>query len=67
MTPKELEQDAKEALAMGTNMTLVLPRPFKRPPKFPRGELLCTQETFNVYSYDPLKILTWLKNNNLIL
>ncbi len=66
MTPSELAADAAEAIQEGTNMTLVLPRPFKRPHKFPRGELLCQQEKSNVYSYDPLKILAWLAANNLI-
>lgn len=66
MTPQDMYREAKEALETGTNMTLVIPKGFKRPPKFPRGELLC--ENFNgtrCYSYNPQKVLDWLKNMNL--
>lgn len=66
MTPEQLAADAAMAINDKTNMTLVLPRPFKRPPKFPRGELLCQQEKTNVYSFDPIKILAWLAANKLI-
>ena len=47
---------------------MVIPRPWRnRPPKFPRGELMC--ENFNgqnVVSYDPLKIINWLVAAGLI-
>ena len=66
MTPEQMYKDAIEAIAAGTNVTLVLPRPFKRPPKFPRGYLLCQHENSNVYSFDPKKIIKWLCENGLI-
>jgi|AntDeeMinimDraft_6_1070357.scaffolds.fasta_scaffold02941_4 hypothetical protein len=67
MNPTEMAKDACEALEAGTNMTIVLPKPWSnRPPKFPRGSLLCEQDGSNVYSYDPMKILAWLTANNLI-
>lgn len=62
-----MAKDAAEAIQAGTNMTIVLPRPWKRPPKFPRGELLCeNSDGRNVYSFDPLKILAWLAANGLV-
>jgi hypothetical protein len=66
MTPKQMADAATQAKQHGVNVTLVLPRPFKRPPKFPRGELLCQHEKSNVYSFDPAKILAWLETNKLI-
>lgn len=66
MTPEQMARDAAEAIQAGSRMTMVLHRHWKRPPKFPRGELLC--ENFdgrNVYSFDPLKILAWLAANGL--
>lgn len=57
---------AEEALSQGMRMSLVVPRPFKNRPKgFPMGELLCEQENTNVMSYDPSKILAWLKKNGM--
>ena len=65
MTPNMLVLEAAKAIEAGTNMTLVLPRPFKNRPKgFPKGELLCEQPNSNVYSYDPEKILKWLGINS---
>lgn len=67
MTPEQMAKYAAEAIEAGTNMTMVLPRPWKRPPKFPRGELLCeNSDGRNVYSFDPLKILAWLAANGLV-
>ncbi len=66
MTPERMAADAAIAIQAKTSMTMVLPRPFKRPPKFPRGELLCMQEKSNVYSFDPITILAWLAANNLV-
>jgi hypothetical protein len=68
MTPEQMAKDAAAAIQAGTNMTLVLPRPWKnRPPKFPRGELLCENSNGqNVYSYDPIKVLAWLAAMGLV-
>ena len=65
MKPNELLADARAALAAGTNMTLTLPRgAARRLPGFPRGELLCeNHDGRNVYSYNPEKVIAWLKAN----
>jgi hypothetical protein len=66
MNPQKMILDAEEAISQGQNMTLVVPRPFKDKPKgFPSGSLLCEQQKSNVNSYDPRKVLDWLKNNGL--
>lgn len=67
MTPEQLFEDANHARAMGTNMTLVTPRPWRnRPQGFPRGELLCEQPGQDVRSYDPEKVIRWLEKNDLV-
>tara|TARA_R110002153_G_C12985093_1_gene463125 strand:+ start:289 stop:504 length:216 start_codon:yes stop_codon:yes gene_type:complete len=66
MNPTQMIQDAEEAISQGQNMTMVVPRPFKNKPKgFPNGELLCEQPKSNVKSYDPKKVLVWMKSNGL--
>ena len=66
MDIQEMISDANDAIEKGQSMTLVIPRPFKNRPKgFPCGEMLCEQESSNVYSYDPVKILSWLKKNGI--
>jgi hypothetical protein len=68
MTPEELYSDAINARAQGSviGMTLVFPRGFKRPPGFPRGELLCENSNGqNVYRFSPEKIIKWIEKNNL--
>jgi hypothetical protein len=58
----ELKNAALSAEGMGTDMTLVMPKPI--PVGWPRGELLCeTESRGRVYAYDPLKILKWCRNN----
>lgn len=67
MTPDEMAANATGAMAAGTRMTLVRQRRAKLPQKFPRGKLL--GENYNgtrVYSYDPAKVLAWLKETGLI-
>ncbi len=61
MTPDELMATALEAQQQGVDVMLVLPRPFKRPAGFPRGELACEQATRNVYWFKPEKIIAWLR------
>ena len=67
MTPEQLYTDAIEAKEQGAHvgMTLVFRRGQKRPSGFPRGELLCETERGNVYSFDPDKVIAWLKKNGL--
>ena len=66
MNPEQMIKDAEEAISLNTRMTLVVPRPFKNKPKgFPNGELLCEQPRSNVKSYDPKKVLAWMKANGL--
>ena len=67
MTPAHLLLDAKEAIVAGTRMTLVLPKGFRRPPKFPRGELLCENcDGRNVYSFNPQRMVAWLVASGLV-
>jgi predicted ATP-grasp superfamily ATP-dependent carboligase len=68
MTPGEMAIAAAIAMQGGTRMTMVLPRPWRnRPPKFPRGELLCeNSDGRNVYSFDPMRVLAWLAANGLV-
>jgi hypothetical protein len=66
MDVSEMITIAERALAANERMILTVPRPFKNKPKgFPKGELLCEQPSCNVISYEPKKILAWLKNNDL--
>jgi len=67
MNPNKLYADAVAAKAgLGIGITLVLPNLWKRPPGFPRGELLSETERGSVYSFDPDKIIRWLEKNELI-
>lgn len=68
MMPELMAQDAREAIAAGTRMTLTLPRGAARKlPGFPRGELLCeSHDGRNVYSYAPERVLAWLETSGLI-
>ena len=68
MKVEEMALAASKAAEAGTRMTLMLPRPWRnRPPKFPRGELLCeNSEGSCAYSFDPLRVLAWLAANKLI-
>jgi len=61
MKPEDMRDDANKAIEQGSyGMTLVLPKGFKRPKGFPRGELLCEGHQGNVYSFKPQKIISWL-------
>ena len=68
MTPEQLYKDACEAKKQGSHvgMSLVFQRKQKRPKGFPRGELLCETERGRVYSFDPDKVIAWLKKNGLV-
>jgi len=68
MTPEQLYKDALEAKEQGSHvgMSLVFAKGQKRPPGFPRGELLCETDRGHVYSFSPDKVITWLKKHDLI-
>lgn len=67
MTPEQLARDAMDAAAHGQRMTLTKMRGQKMPAGFPRGELLCeNHDGRNVYSYDPEKVLAWMRKQGLI-
>ena len=68
MSPEQMAKEAIAAIADKTRMSMVLPRPWKnKPPGFPRGELLCENHNgTNVWSFDPLRVITWLAANELI-
>jgi hypothetical protein len=67
MSPEELLADAAGAIAHGTDMTLTLPKGKKRPPKFPRGELLCENfEGSRTYRFDPVRVVAWLVTQGLV-
>ena len=66
MTPNEMVLMCVGAINtpnLGKNVSIVLPIGWKRPPKFPRGELLCESERGRVYSMDPIRLLAWLTAN----
>lgn len=67
MLPDHLEATAIAAIKEGARISLVVPRPWRnRPRGFPHGELLCENSSGqNVYSFDPVKILQWLHQNEL--
>jgi len=62
MTPHELESNCIAAHLAGLDrITLTLPKGEKYP-GFPRGELLSVNPAGDRnYSFDPLKILMWLR------
>jgi len=68
MTPEQLYKDALEAKKQGAfyGMTLVFPNGTKLPRGFPNGEFLSENKSGKVYSFDPDKVITWLKKNRLI-
>lgn len=74
MTPESMAMACAAALNDGTGakagVTFVLPKGWKRPPKFPRGELLSEIErggrALRVYSFNPMHVLAWLGANGLI-
>lgn len=67
MTPEQLYKDALEAKAQGSicGMTLVFGKG-RKPNGFPRGELLSETERGKCYSFDPDKVIAWLKKNQLV-
>lgn len=66
MTPEQLQQDAIDAIAKNQNMVLKKRPGQKALPGFPKGKLISEETGYNVYQYDPIKILAWMKRNYLI-
>lgn len=51
----------------GSPLTLVTPKGWKRPAKFPRGELLQVKENGDrVWMFDAVRVLAWLSANNFV-
>jgi hypothetical protein len=67
MTPEQLYKDALAAKEQGSTcgMTLVFGKG-RKPRGFPRGELLSETERGNCYSFNPDKVISWLKKNGLV-
>lgn len=66
MTPQEMTLLCVAALnevPPATGIPIVLKKGWKRPPKFPRRELLCETERGRVYSISPMKLIAWLAAN----
>ncbi len=58
----ELEEHARIQGEFVDFLTLVLPKKGKRPPKFPRGELLCVfSNGDSMRRYSIKRILAWCK------
>jgi hypothetical protein len=67
MQISEMAANAVEEYNSNQNVSLILPRPWQQRPKgFPSGELLCEKQGLAVYSYEPIKLLKWLRKNELI-
>ena len=67
MTPEQMAAEAMAAIADRSRMTLVKRKGMAHLPGFPRGELLCENgDGSRCYSYDPLRVLAWLRSNGLI-
>jgi hypothetical protein len=71
MTANEMAALCLETMATpyaANGVSIVIPKGFKRPPGFPRGELLCENPNSGdrVYSMNPVKLLAWLSKNELV-
>jgi len=75
MTPTQMQIACDDVIAsyksMGlphdkANITIVTPKRWKAPPKFPRGYLLQVKEDGSRISHYPAtRVLTWLSSNNM--
>ena len=70
MDIKRLTSDCIAAMVGGTPVSIVIPKGWKRPRGFPRGELLCRSmidgQAVRVYAFKPIKMLNWLSDKRLI-
>lgn len=60
MTPDKLGLAALCAILQGTDVTLNLPLEEKWPKGWPRGELLSVNDTGKNYSFNPVKVLSFM-------
>jgi hypothetical protein len=61
VTPDEMRSLCQQALAQGVDFApLIIPRGWKRPKGFPRGELLCVGPYGPVYRFKASKLIAWL-------
>ena len=75
MAPDQLAKQCADAINFYTTagqsaelamVTLVLPKGWKAPPKFPRRTLLSDVGGTRVYSLSAMNVLAWLAGNNLV-
>ena len=73
MRPQDLAKQCVEAInfwpenADVATITVVLPKGWKAPPKFPRRTLLCINSSGQkVYSLSAMNVLAWLAANGLV-
>ncbi|WP_242221661.1 hypothetical protein [Shinella zoogloeoides] len=76
MTPTQMESACNDVIASyksmdlpyeKANITLVTPRGWKPPPKFPRGYLLQVKEDRSrLWHFPAVRVLAWLRSNNLL-
>lgn len=73
MKTAELAEQCVKAINFGgddaerATITIVLPKRWKAPPKFPKRELLCENANGeNVYSCSAMNVLAWLAANGLV-
>lgn len=72
MTPTEMEKACTDSLATArefgwpedkANITLVTPKGWKAPPKFPRGYLLQVKENGDrLWHFKSKRVLAWLRS-----
>lgn len=60
MSPDKLGLDTLSAILAGTDMTLHIPSGEKWPQGWPRGELLSVNDMGKNYSFDPVKVLSFM-------
>ncbi len=64
MNIEQLAREAALAIRAGLGCHLVLPKNWKAPRGFPRGELLCVNSREErVVSFNPKRLLKWIEAN----
>lgn len=76
MTPTDMEKSCNDSLAAAREfdwpeekavVTLVTPKGWKAPPKFPRGYLLQVKEDGRrIWHFNSKRVLAWLRTNNMV-